>query len=159
MQPSCLSLVLSIFSLPCQLWCVITFEWVISLCWTFQDDFIPYTDHLRWVMSQPFGLIEWPFQNWGPISVKNAPMRADLEWFPKLDPKQSCRGWIMITKVYEPQPQVWVTVLHLYTMEDFFFQKLTLANLIQLWCPVKFPKHSWRRYWATKMTGFGPRFR
>ena len=118
-----------------------------------------FHQNLRWVMSQPFGLIEWPFQNWGPISVKNAPMRADLEWFPKLDPKQSCKGWIMITKVYEPQPQVWVTVLHLYTMEDFFFQKLTLANLIQLWCPVKFPKHSWRRYWETKMTVFGPRFR
>ena len=35
-------LVLPIFNLPCQLWVVITFERVISLCWNFQDNLISY---------------------------------------------------------------------------------------------------------------------
>ena len=39
MHSSCLNpLVFSIFKLPCQLWHIITFEQVISLCWNFQDN-------------------------------------------------------------------------------------------------------------------------
>ena len=43
MQPSCLNhLVLLTFNLWCQLRGVITFEWVINLCWNFQDNIISY---------------------------------------------------------------------------------------------------------------------
>ena len=41
--PSCLKpLVLLIFNLPCQLWGVITFEQIISLCWNFQNNLISH---------------------------------------------------------------------------------------------------------------------
>ena len=35
-------LVLPIFNLPCQLWGIITFERVISLCWNFQENLLSY---------------------------------------------------------------------------------------------------------------------
>ena len=48
MHPSCLTpLVLSIFNLPCQLWGVITFEQVLSLCWNFQDNLISYIPFIQ----------------------------------------------------------------------------------------------------------------
>ena len=50
MQPSCLNhLVLLTFNLWCQLRGVITFEWVINLCWNFQDNlisYIPFISHI-----------------------------------------------------------------------------------------------------------------
>ena len=47
MHPSCWyqpppPFVLLIFNLLCKLWGVITFEWVFSLCWNFQDNLILY---------------------------------------------------------------------------------------------------------------------
>ena len=66
-------IVLPIFDLPCQLWGIITFEQVISLCWNFQEDLI---SHILFIWKSfikiwdgsclnlwNFGLsdIEWPY--------------------------------------------------------------------------------------------------
>ena len=69
MHPSCLTLLaLSILDLPCQLWGIITFEWVISLCWDFPDNFISPT------LIQPvfpIGDLFWVRENWHPKYEKN----------------------------------------------------------------------------------------
>ena len=69
MHPSCLTLLaLSILDLSCQLWGIITFEWVISLCLDFQDNFISPT-LIQAVF--PIGDLFWVRENWHPKYEKN----------------------------------------------------------------------------------------
>ena len=104
MHPRCPTpLVLLIFNLPCQLWGVIPFEWVISLCWNFENNLISYTP---FIWKSFIRIWDGPCSNlWN-----FAPF--DLEW-PEIDfrsliaigSKKSYNEWIN---------HVYVTLITLY---------------------------------------------
>ena len=88
MQRSCLNDLLLIFNLWCQLIGFIFFEWVISLCWNFQDNLISYIPfiwksfikiwngscaalvHLTW---NDYCIIGRPPSHWHLLYIKSVP--------------------------------------------------------------------------------------